>query len=107
MLHLHRGQVITLPMMTHRRGACIRDKVDLHLGQKPKLGGRYADDSLIYISYFVGPLYIHVLLSLLFSFLFLPSQNTKRPKIFSLFLFVCLFSLLALVCFTCYFQFEV
>jgi hypothetical protein len=28
--------------------------IDLHLGQKPKLGGRYADDSLIYISYFVG-----------------------------------------------------
>src|SRR4051794_33824077 len=25
---------------------------DLHLGQKPKLGGRYAGISLIYISYF-------------------------------------------------------
>jgi hypothetical protein len=27
-----------------------RAGIDLHLGQKPKLGGRYADDSLIYIS---------------------------------------------------------
>jgi hypothetical protein len=43
-----------------------RDGIDLHLGQKPKLGGRYADDSLIYISYFVGTLYIHVSLSFLY-----------------------------------------
>ena len=34
--------------------------VDLHLGQKPKLGGRYIDISLIYISYLVDTLYIHV-----------------------------------------------
>ena len=27
---------------------------ELHLGQKPKLGGRYADITLIYISYSVG-----------------------------------------------------
>jgi hypothetical protein len=84
-----------------------RAGIDLHLGQKPKLGGRYTDDSLIYISYFVGPMYIHVSLSLLFSFLFLLPQNTKRPKIFSLFLFVCPFSLLALVCFTCYFRLDI
>jgi hypothetical protein len=65
--------------------------IDLHLGQKPKLGGRYADDSLIYISYFVGTLYIHVSLSffsLFFLFLFLLSKTQKKPKIFSLFLFV-------------------
>jgi hypothetical protein len=43
-----------------------RAGIDLHLGQKPKLGGRYADDSLIYISYFVGTLYIHVSLSFLY-----------------------------------------
>jgi hypothetical protein len=53
-------------MMTHQPGAAFRARIDLHLGEKPKLGGRYADDSLIYISYFVGPLIIHVLLSLLF-----------------------------------------
>jgi hypothetical protein len=76
--------------------------IDLHLGQKSKLGGRYADNSLIYISYFVGPMYIHVSPSLLFLFLFPPFQNIKRPKIFPLFLFVCLFSLLPSVCFTCY-----
>jgi hypothetical protein len=107
LLHLRKGQAMTMPMMTHRHGTCFRDDVDLHLGQKPKLGGRYADDSLIYILYFIGPLYIHVSLSLLFLFLFLLSQNTKRQKIFPLFLFVCLFKFLALVCFTCYFRFEV
>jgi hypothetical protein len=57
---------MTMPMMTHQHGACTGDEVDIHLGQKPKLGGRYADDSLIYISYSVGPLYIHVPLSFLY-----------------------------------------
>jgi hypothetical protein len=52
-------------------------------------------------------MYIHVSLSLLFLFLFLLSQNTKRTKIFPLFLFVCPFSFLALVCFTCYFRFDI
>jgi hypothetical protein len=85
LLHLHRGQAITLPMMTHQHGACFRDDVDLHLGQKPKLGGRYADDSLIYISYFIGPLYIHVSLFLLFSFLFLLSKTQKDQKYFRCF----------------------
>jgi hypothetical protein len=56
--------------------------IDLHLGQKPKLGGRYANDSLIYILYFVGPLYIHILLSLLFLFLFLLSKTQKDQKYF-------------------------
>jgi hypothetical protein len=68
--------------------------VDLHLGQKPKLGGRYTDISLIYISYLVGTLYIHVSIfflsfcCLLFISVF---QNTKRPKIFLLFLSIYLF----------------
>jgi hypothetical protein len=90
-------------MMTHQPGATTRAGIDLHLGQKPKLGGRYADDSLIYISYFVGPMYIHVSLSLLFLFLFLLFQNTKRPKkyfrCFSLFVslaFYLWFALLAI-----------
>jgi hypothetical protein len=54
--------------------------IDLHLGQKPKLGGRYADDSLIYTSYSVGTLYIHVLLSFFFFVvlvLFLLSKTQK------------------------------
>jgi hypothetical protein len=62
--------------------------IDLHLSQKPKLGGRYADDSLIYISYFVGTLYIHVSLSffsLLFLFLFLLSKTQKDQKYFHCF----------------------
>jgi hypothetical protein len=63
--------------------------IDLHLGQKPKIGGRYADDSLIYISYFVGTLYIHVSLSffsLLFLFLFqlYKTQKTKNISVVSL-----------------------
>jgi hypothetical protein len=66
-------------------GRVGRVGIDLHLGQKPKLGGRYADDSLIYISYFVGPLYIHVSLSLLFSFLFLLSKTQKDQKYFRCF----------------------
>jgi hypothetical protein len=64
-----------------------RAGIDLHLGQKPKLGGRYADDSLIYISYFVGPMCIHISLSLLFLFLFPLFQNTKDQKYFRCFSF--------------------
>jgi hypothetical protein len=61
--------------------------IDLHLGQKPKLGGRYADDSLIYTLYFVGTLYIHVSLSfsLLFLFLFLLSKTQKDQRYFRCF----------------------
>jgi hypothetical protein len=78
--------------MTHQPGATTIVGVDLHLGQKPKLGGRYVDDSLIYISYFVGTLYIHVLFSffyLLFLFLFLPYKTQKDQTYF------CCFSLFA------------
>jgi hypothetical protein len=92
------------------QGVTTRAGIDLRLGQKPKLGGRYADDSLIYISYFVGTLYIHVSLSFSFCYfllLFLLSKTQKRPKIFLLFLFICFFSFLALVCFTCYFWFGI
>jgi hypothetical protein len=61
--------------------------IDLHLGQKPKLGGRYANNSLIYTSYFVSTLYIHVSLSfsLLFLFLFLLSKTQKDQKYFRCF----------------------
>jgi hypothetical protein len=76
---------MTMPMVTHQHGACIGDRIDLHLGQMPKLGGRYADNSLIYISYFVGTLYIHVSLSLWFLFLFLLSKTQKDQKYFRCF----------------------
>jgi hypothetical protein len=105
--------------MIHQPGAATRARTDFHLGQKPKLGGRYADDSLIYISYFVGPMYIHVSLFPAFLFLFPLFQNTKDQKYFhcfSLFAFlVCYlwFALLAIfgllfeksknICFVCYF----
>jgi hypothetical protein len=94
LLHLHESQATTMPMMTHQLGAITGDGIDLHLGQKPKLGGTYADDSLIYISYFVGTLYIHVsfsFLSLLFLLLFLVSKTQKDQKYFRCFsLFVSL-----------------
>jgi hypothetical protein len=65
-----------------------RAGIDLHLGQKPKLGGRYANDSLIYISYFVGTLYIHVSFSFLYcshSYFFFPKhKKTKNIYVVSL-----------------------
>jgi hypothetical protein len=84
-----------------------RAGIDLHLGQKPKLGGRYADDSLIYISYLVGPLYIHVSFSLKFLFLFLLPKTQKKTKNISVVSLCLTFQLLALVCFTCYFRFDI
>jgi hypothetical protein len=78
---------MTTPMMTRQHGACIGAGIDLHLGQKPKLGGRYADDSLIYILYFVGTLHIHVSLSLFVSrsyFFFPKHKKTKNISIVSL-----------------------
>ena len=67
--------------------------IDLHLGQKPKLGGRYTDVSLIDISFSVGTLYIHISLPFVFVVvLFSTFQNTKRPKKILFFLFICFFS---------------
>jgi hypothetical protein len=81
---------MTMQMMTHQHGACIGDEIDLHLGQKPKLGGRYANDSLIYISYFVGTLYIHGSLSCLYCSCFIvyfpKHKKTKNISIVSLYL---------------------
>jgi hypothetical protein len=88
LLHLHESLIMIMPPMTHQLGAITSVGIDLHLGQKPQLGGRYADNSLIYTSYFVSTLYIHVSLSfsLLFLFLFLLSktQKTKNISIISL-----------------------
>jgi hypothetical protein len=88
LLHLHESQITIMPLMTHQLGGITGVGIDLHLGQKPNLGRRYADDSLIYISYFVGTLYIHVLFSffsLLFLFLFLLSKTQKDQKYFRCF----------------------
>jgi hypothetical protein len=72
------------------RGRAGRVGIDLHLGQKPKLGGRYADDSLIYTSYFVDSLYIHFSLSFYlvascFYFCFPKHKKTKDQKYFRCF----------------------
>jgi hypothetical protein len=93
-LLLHESLITIMLMMIHQPGVITCVWIDLHLGQKPKLGGRYTDISLIYTSYSVETLYIHVLLSFFF-FLFLFCfyfPKHKRPKIFLLFLFVCFFS---------------
>jgi hypothetical protein len=108
-LHLHESQATTMPMMTHQLGVITGDGIDLHLGQNPKLGGRYANDSLIYTSYFVGTLYILVSLSffsLLFLFLFPLSKTQKDQKYFRCFSLFAL-SFLALVCFVSHFQFGI
>jgi hypothetical protein len=44
LLHLHESQITIMPTMTHQLGVITGVGIDLHLGQKPKLGGRYVDD---------------------------------------------------------------
>jgi hypothetical protein len=83
LLHLHDSLITIMLTMTHQPGAIINVGIDLHLGKKPKLGGRYTDNSLIYTSYFVGTLYIHVSLSFFFFVvlvLFLLSKTQKDQK---------------------------
>jgi hypothetical protein len=121
-----RCQPTTTPCTTPRRPrARIRTKVllrhiletplhglvgiDLHLGQKPKLGGKVRRQLthlyIIFCRYSVYPcfaFFLFVVLVLISAF-----QNTKRLKIFLLFLFVCLFRFLVFVCFTFYFRFGI
>jgi hypothetical protein len=66
LLHPHESLITIMLMMTHQPGAITSIGIDLHLGQKPKLGGRYTDISVIYTSYSVGTLYMHVSLSFFF-----------------------------------------
>src|SRR4051794_16328107 len=89
LLLLHsKSQSTTMLGMTHLLGAGIQHGNHLHLGQNPKLGGRYTDISLIYTSYFVGTLYIHISLSFVLLILFLLSKTQKDQKYFSCFSFV-------------------
>jgi hypothetical protein len=84
-LLLHESLIMIMLMMIHQPGVIIRIGIDLHLGQKPKLGGRYTDISLIYTSYSVRTLYIHVSLSFFFfvvRVLFLLSKTQKDQKYF-------------------------
>jgi hypothetical protein len=84
--------------------------IDLHIGQKPKLGGEVRQQLthlyIIFCRYFVYPCFAFFLF-LCYSCFISAFQNTKRPKIFPLFLFVCFFSFLVLVCFTFYFRFGI
>jgi hypothetical protein len=94
LLHLHESLITIMLMMTHQPGAITSIGIDLYLGQKPKLGGRYTDISLIYTSYSVRTLYKHVSLSFFFFVvlvLFLLSKTQKDQKYFCYFsLFVSL-----------------
>jgi hypothetical protein len=84
-LLLHESLITIMLMMIHQPGVIISVGIDLHLGQKPKLWGRYTDISFIYTSYSVGTLYIHVLLSSFFFVvlvLFLLSKTQKDQEYF-------------------------
>jgi hypothetical protein len=106
LLHLHESLITIMPMMTHQPRAITSIRIDLHLGQNPKLGGRYADNSVICTSDFVYPCFSFFLF-LCCSCFISAFQNTKIQRIFLLFLFVCFFSFLVLVCFTFYFRFGI
>jgi len=100
-LFLHESLITIMLRMIHQPGASTSVGIDLHLGQKPKLGGRYTDISLIYISYSVETLYIHVSVSFFFIVvlvLFLLSKTQKDQKYFCCFsLFVSLVSSISLL----------
>ena len=49
--------------MIHRRGTLTLAEVDLHLGQKPKLGGRYA--GITHSLHITIAGYLYILVSLL------------------------------------------
>jgi hypothetical protein len=91
LLLLHKSLITIMLMMIHQPGVITCVGIDLHLGQKPKLGGRYTDISLIYTSYYVRTLYVHVLLSFFFFFalvfflLFKTQNDQKYFYCFSLF----------------------
>jgi hypothetical protein len=87
-LLLHERLITIMLMMIHHPGVITRAGIDLHLGQKPKLGGRYTDISLIYTSYSIRTFYIHVLFSFFFFVvlvLFLLSKTQKEQKYFGCF----------------------
>jgi hypothetical protein len=82
-------------LLRHILGTLLHGRagIDLHLGQKPKLGG--GTPTIHSCTYHI----LSVLSIFMFRFLFFivlvltsTFQNTKTPKIFPLFLFVFLFS---------------
>jgi hypothetical protein len=104
------SQITIMPTMTHQLGAITGVGIDLHLGQKPKLGGGtlMIHSSMHHIlSILCISTFCFLSFSLSFLFLFLLSKTQKRPKIFPLFLFVCLFSFVVLVCFVFYFRVDI
>jgi hypothetical protein len=74
---------MTMPLMTQQLGSFIGDGIDLHLGQKPKLGGGtptihssiYNILSVLCISMFCFLFFSMIVLVLISTF-----QNTKNSK---------------------------
>ena len=89
----HRVHIRTEVLLRHTLEAPLHGRIgiDLHLGQKPKLGAEvYRHHTHLYIifcRYSVYPCFVSFFLFVVSCFV-LVSQNTKRPKIFLLFLFV-------------------
>jgi hypothetical protein len=81
--------------------------IDLHLGQKPKLGGGvrrwFTHLHIIFCRSYVYPYFtFSIVLVLIFTF-----PKHKKTKNISVVSPCLLFSLLPLVCFTCYFRFAI
>ena len=100
LLLLSMGPTTTILIKIRLLGTPIRTWIDTHLGQKPKLGGRYTDTALISISCCVGSLYIHafVLFLVFVLSLLLLSKKHKKMKNISVFSLCLLVLVFALVC---------
>jgi hypothetical protein len=83
-LLLHESLIMIMLMMIHQLGVPTIVGIDLHLGQKPKLGGRYTDNSLIYTSFPEGlciSMFCFLSFSLLFLFYFYFPKHKKTKNI--------------------------
>jgi hypothetical protein len=89
-LHLHESRGTITPMMTHQPGATTRAGIDLHLSQKPKLGGGtpMIHSSTYYILSVLCISMFRFLYCSHFYFFFPKHKKTKNISIVSLPLFI-------------------
>ena len=89
-LLLHGSLIACTLRTTHQPGTSTRAGIDLHLGQKPKLGGRYTDITLSFTYHILSLPCLSVFLFLSFSLLFMfyfcfpKHKNTKNISVVSL-----------------------
>src|SRR3954468_10877459 len=82
-LILHRKRLtMIIPMMTHQHGVTTH-AIDPHLGQKPKLGGRYTNITVIYIMF--SRFFVYPLFRFLFGFCCFFLKTQKYQKYFRCF----------------------